>query len=51
MMNPAFLFATAPGDVGPVTFAFDYLDAGSLFEAIADFTIGFQVNSVGFIQQ
>lgn len=50
MINPAFLFAAAPGDVGPVAFAFVYLDAGSLFEAVADFTIRFQVNGVRFVQ-
>jgi len=50
-MNPAFLFAAAPDDVGPVTLTFVYLDAGALLESVADFTFGFQVNGVGFIQQ
>jgi len=50
-MNPAFLFAAAPGDVGPVTLTFIYFDAGSLFEVVADFTFRFQVNGVGFIQK
>ncbi len=49
-MNPAFLFTTAPGDVGPVTFSLINLDAGTLFEAVADFTLRFQVNGVRFIQ-
>jgi hypothetical protein len=50
-MNPAFLFTTAPGDVDPVAFAFVYLNARPLFQAVADFTIGFQVNGMRFIQQ
>jgi hypothetical protein len=50
VVNPTFLFTAAPGDVGPVTFAFVYFDAGSLFETVADFTFGFQVNGMRFIQ-
>jgi hypothetical protein len=49
-MNPAFLFATAPGDVSPVAFAFVYLNAGSLLQAIADFTFRLEVNGMRFIQ-
>ncbi len=49
-MYPAFLFSTTPDDVGPFTFAFVYLDAGSLFEAVADFTFRLEVNGVRFIQ-
>jgi hypothetical protein len=49
-MNPTFLFTATPGNVRPVTFAFVYFDAGSLFETIADFTFGFQVNGMRFIQ-
>jgi hypothetical protein len=50
MMNPTFLFTAAPGYVGPVTFVFVYFDAGSLFETVADYTFGFQVNGMRFIQ-
>jgi len=51
VVNPAFLFTATPAYVGPVTLAFVYLDAGSLFEAIADFTIRLQVDGLRFIQQ
>jgi hypothetical protein len=48
-MNPAFLFATAPSDMGPVAFSLVYLDAGTQFEAIADFTFRLEVNGMRFI--
>jgi hypothetical protein len=38
-MNPALLFATSPGDMNPVALPFYCLDAGSLLEAITDFTL------------
>ena len=50
VMNPPFLFTAAPVDVGPVAFSLIYLDADSLFEAVADFTIGLEVNGMRFIQ-